>query len=276
MKIAILGSTGMLGSAVGRHFIKQFGEDNVHLSYRQRSQKVAYGKHQFHFEAYFEATHDICSLPPECDYVINCIGAIKPVVDRLGIASAITLNSLFPHALADACDDSGAKLIHITTDCVYSGKDGNYDENSPHDALDEYGKSKSLGEPEHCMNLRTSIIGEELNTTLSLVEWVKSQAGGSANGYTNHLWNGVTTKQYAEICERIIKEDLYAEDLYHVFSPNDITKHELLKLIDERFKLGINIYPVEAPVRINRCLRTAKDLNSKLHIPCVSWQIMEM
>lgn len=274
MKIAVLGSTGMLGSAVSTYFIKIFGKDNVLLSYRTPEYRPDSHLKTFYFDAVFETEFGICGLP-DCDYVINCIGVIKPNVQRYW-PEAVVVNSIYPHMLAKRCKDADCKLIHITTDCVFSGVTGNYNENSPHDALDKYGKTKSLGEPENCMVLRTSIIGEELYTTSSLVEWVKSQAGGKVDGYINHLWNGVTTKQYAEICERIIKQDLYAEDLYHVFSPNDINKCELLDRIAGKFELGIDISPVEAPVRVNRCLRTAKDLNSKLHIPCVTYQIEEM
>lgn len=279
MKIAVLGSTGMLGSVVGKYLIEKFGEDNIHLSYRQRSQGVAYGKNQFYFDATIKCIPELCNIASnlsECDYVINCIGIIKPYVNCTSIPELVRVNSVFPWELSNFCKHKGIKLIHITTDCVFSGLTGNYDENSPHDALDEYGKTKSLGEPKNCMVLRTSIIGEELHSKSSLVEWVKSQAGGDANGYTNHLWNGVTIKEYAKICDRIIKQDLYAEDLYHVFSPNDINKCELLDRINRRFELNIDISPVEAPIRINRCLRTVKDLNCKLHTPCVSYQIMEM
>jgi dTDP-4-dehydrorhamnose reductase len=270
MKIVVLGSTGLLGSTVGHYLLNVFGEDNVFLSYR--NENYAYGKNKFFFS--LPGTKYNFDKIPQCDYLINCIGVIKPFSEK-NIGYTIEVNSVFPWELSAYCYAKGIKLIHITTDCVFSGKTGKYDENAFHDCIDVYGKSKSLGEPKNAMVLRTSIIGEELHEKVSLVEWLKSQKKGRVNGYTNHLWSGVTTKQFSKICEKIIIENLYEEGIFHTFS-NIISKCELLCLLNKKFNLDIEICSVEAILSVDRSLSTIKDLNSKLQISSIQEQIKEM
>lgn len=270
MKIAILGSTGMLGNAVGRHMIATYGEDNVFLSYRD--EKVSYGKKKW----YYDATSDEYENLPDCDYVINCIGTIKPFME-MDIKKSIFINAIFPIQLADICAAKKIRLINITTDCVFSGKIGGYNENGTHDALDDYGKSKSLGEvcKRNSMLIRTSIIGREIHKKASLLEWAISQKGKDVKGFTNHLWNGVTTNQYATICSQIIDNDLYENGLFHVFS-NVVNKYELLSLINDRFKLELTIAAFETEQKCDRTLSTIKDLNDKLGVPSLKKQIEEL
>lgn len=268
MKIVILGSTGMLGNAVGSYFLENYDPKDIYLSYR--NEEVSYGIKKF----YFDALSDSFDAIPQCDYVINCIGVIKPFIDIDPIAS-IKINSIFPRQLADYCDEKGYKLIHITTDCVFSGKDGNYDESASLDCTDFYGKTKSLGEPNNCMVVRTSIIGEEIYKKASLIEWAKSQKGKQVNGFTNHLWNGITTKQYARICGKIIANNWFKKDLFHVFS-DTVSKYQLLHLINQVFDLHLTINKLAPPPSVNRTLTTHKELNSKLDIPPIAQQIQEM
>lgn len=263
--ICVIGSTGMLGSAVGKYLISKYGEDNIVLTYR--NEVVSYGKNKVYFNPLIQSLDDL----PEAEYYVNCIGVIKPFMMG-NLRDSIYINSIFPRDLSDWCNRKNSKLIQITTDCVFSGRDGKYTEKSTHDALDEYGKSKSLGEPSNCMVIRTSIIGEEIHKKASLVEWAKSQKGKSVNGFTNHLWNGITTEQYGKIIGEIIDKDLYKPELYHVFS-NSITKFELLKLLNNKFKLDLTITPVQAEVFCDRTLSTIKDLNNKLNIPDLESQI---
>jgi len=269
MKIVVLGSTGLLGNAVGKYFLEQFGEDNVFLSFR--SEKVSYGKNKFRFGAQTSSLRSI----PECDYIINCIGVIKPFIDK-DLVVSIQVNSVFPRVLANHCAQVKSRLIHITTDCVFSGMHGFYTEESLHDCTDIYGKTKSLSEPNNCMVLRTSIIGEEIHKNASLISWVKSQKRKEVNGYTNHLWNGITTKQYAKVCEKIIKENLYEEDLFHVFSPRMVSKCTLVEMINKRFDLQIKVIPAMADQAIDRTLLSVKNLNSKLGIPSLGIQMAEI
>ena len=268
MKIIVLGSTGMLGNAVGKHFLQKYGDDNVLLSYR--TEKVAYGKRRFAFDP----LRDPLDAIPRADAAINCIGVIKPFM-KGNIVNAIRINSVFPWQLADYCQRQGMKLFHITTDCVFSGRDGDYTEQSPHDALDDYGKSKSLGEPENCMVLRTSIIGEELHKNASLIAWVKSQAGKEANGFTNHWWNGVTTNQYAKIVDAILQNDWHQNGLFHVFS-NRVNKFDLVKAISDRFQWGVKVKPFEAHPPCDRSLATVKELCGRLNVPSIQQQLREI
>jgi dTDP-4-dehydrorhamnose reductase len=267
-RIVVLGSTGMLGNKVLEHFSNLDGYE-VYGSYRTES--VAPAKNSFPFSAEFPIWSEI----PECDYILNCIGVIKPFMKN-NTAGAIRVNSLFPWYLASWCESNNTRLIHITTDCVFSGKDGDYTESSLHDCLDEYGKSKSLGEPTNCMVIRTSIIGEEIHKNASLIAWAKSQKGKSVNGFTNHYWNGVTTLEYAKICQQIIESDLFQNDLYHVYSPEPVNKLELLTFISDRFQLELDIKPFVTENSCDRTLLSDKEMINKLTISSIAKQIGEL
>ena len=267
-RIVVLGSTGMLGHKVFEHFSNLEGYE-VFGSYR--NELVAPAKNSFAFDAEFP----IWSAIPECDYILNCIGVIKPFMES-NTMGAIKINSMFPWRLAEWCEDNNTRLIHITTDCVFSGNDGLYTEESLHDCLDDYGKSKSLGEPTNCMVIRTSIIGEEIHKNASLVAWAKSQKGKTVNGFTNHYWNGVTTLEYAKVCHQIIDTELYSDGLYHVHSPEAVSKLELLKFISDRFELELDIKSFETENVCDRTLCTNKDLVKNLNISGIEKQISEL
>lgn len=267
-RILILGATGMLGSAVYNHFKKNPSFITI-PTYRTKFDQVSNG-------IYFDAlTDSVDTLPKNIDYIINCIGIITPFIDSNPVVS-LKINSLFPLELARYCDSNGIRLIHITTDCVYSGKDGKYVEASPHDATDFYGKSKSLGE---CfssgMILRTSIVGQETHNFVSLFSWAQSRAGKKIDGYNTHFWNGLTTKCYAKICEKIILDDLYETELFHVFAADDVSKYQLLQYFNDIFSLNLEITKTQ-PEKIDRTLRTTKSLCSKLDIPTVKEMIIDM
>lgn len=266
VKIAILGSTGMLGNAVSDYFL---GKENYQVYLSSRDEAC---EKENHF--YFDATNPSSSVLPQVDYVINCIGVIKPFMKK-GIENAIVVNSIFPHKFANFCKENNTKMIHITTDCVFSGKTGRYFESSLHDCLDEYGKTKSLGEPNNCMVIRTSIIGQEIKNNVSLVEWARSQKGKEVRGFTNHLWNGVTTTEYAKICDQIIQKNLYKEELYHVYS-NYVNKFQLLNLISDSLSLGLQVSPHQTEESCDRTLATEKDLMSKLEISTIEEQIKNL
>lgn len=269
-KILILGSTGMLGNAVAQYFLAKSDVYDVVTTYR--NEEVAFKGNAIFFDA---LTSDFNSLPTDADYVINCIGIIKPFM-KDSIENAIYINSLFPWKLADWCKKTDTKLIHITTDCVYSGAKGKYVESDLHDALDDYGKSKSLGEcVPKAMVIRTSIIGEEIHKNASLIAWAKSQKGGKVKGFTTHLWNGVTTKEYAKVCDKIIANDWYEEGLFHVHASDDVSKYQMMQYFNEKFDLHLEIEKA-APAACDRTLRSEKDLCGRLHIPTVKEMIMEI
>jgi len=260
MNVIVLGATGMLGRYVYSYLFDKY--DVIGVSRRLLDAELF--RHNS-FESQCVRKNDV---------VINCIGLIKQHKNILS-SQYIAVNSLFPHLMANRCEEVGAKFIHITTDCVFSGKDGNYSEDSFHDAEDMYGRSKSFGEPENATVVRTSIIGEELKGKLSLLEWAKSNSGKTVNGFTNHWWNGITCLQFAKLCEKIINDNLYWRGVNHVFSNEIVSKYELLKMISDAYSLNLNVVPVEAQVYCNRSLTTVRryDLTD---VPNVFDQICEM
>lgn len=186
---------------------------------------------------------------------INCIGLIKPYCEDT--LRAIKINSIFPHRLPFG-------TIQIATDCVYSGRKGNYSETDPHDALDVYGKTKSLGEASRLISLRCSIIGPEVKNHLSLLDWFLAQKN-EVNGFTNHFWNGITTYHFALIVKGIVRSGIQLPPLQHIVPADTVTKAELLQIIADEFNKKIKINPVEAPESIDRTLTTNDPvLNRKL------------
>ena len=270
-KILILGGTGMLGNTVVKHFINNKDYD-VYFTYR--NEKAAFDNFDKNKAIKFDSLiDDINNLNKDFNYVINCIGIIKPFMFN-NMRDSIFINSVFPWNAANWCRENNIKFIHITTDCVFDGLKGKYNELDTHNALDEYGKSKSLGEPNgKCMILRTSIIGEEIHKNASLISWAKSQKGKEVNGFLNHFWNGVTTKQYALICEKIIENNLYEEDLFHIHSKDIVSKYQMLEYFNEKYNLNLKIKPYITNPICDRSLSSIKKLCSKLNIPTVKEQI---
>jgi len=180
------------------------------------------------------------------EVVINCIGVVKSLVEQEGMVSTIWLNSLFPHELYQICNAKGIRLIHISTDCVFSGKTGLYREDDPSDADDVYGKTKYLGEVTgaNALTIRTSIIGRELASANGLVEWFLSNQGKRVQGYTNAIFSGFPTLHLSRIIADIITKHQDLEGIYHVAS-EPISKFDLLALIKKAMRLNITIeeYP---------------------------------
>lgn len=268
-KIVVLGASGMLGSMVYKYLLGVSFKRNYAVVGSARDESLI-PECGFLFDPTNPFTWNNV---PQADYYINCIGIINVHVMK-DIQKAIFVNSLYPHMLANKFED----VIHITTDCVFSGREGNYTEESPHDALYEYGKTKSLGEPKNCMVIRTSIIGPEIHNDSSLIAWVKKQAGKEINGYTNHYWNGITTLQYAKICEQIIECGLYKEDIYHIHSPNAVTKFDLVEMISKHYGIfdTMVIHPFETPAKVDRTMATVKDLCGRLDITEIKDQIYQL
>jgi dTDP-4-dehydrorhamnose reductase len=211
------------------------------------------------------------------DIIINCAGVIPQASKQRTLDSKLyfTINSLFPVILSHICDKYKCKMIHITTDCVFSGKDGNYNELSIHDETNDYGMSKSLGELCKATIIRTSIIGEELTNKRSLLEWVKSNKYKEINGYINHYWNGVTCLQLSKIISQLIQKKLYWEGTRHIFTPKSVTKYELVTMINEIYNLNITIIPFETE-KIDKTLITIYETNNIFNIPDLKTQINEL
>jgi dTDP-4-dehydrorhamnose reductase len=142
---------------------------------------------------------------------------------------------------------------------VFSGNRGNYTEKDLHDCVDDYGKSKSLGENLNNTNIRTSIIGEELFNKKSLIEWVKSNKNSTINGFSNHFWNGVTCLELAKFIEILINENNFWKGTKHIFSPESVSKYQLVNLINDVYNLDIKINKIEHNY-CNRLLNSQYDL----------------
>lgn len=197
------------------------------------------------------------------DLVVNAVGLIKQLIiegNQEDVKIAYLINSELPRELNAFAKDSSTPIIQIGTDCVYSGLEGNYSENSEFDCNDLYGLSKVSGEHESksMMTIRCSIIGHEVKSSVSLMDWFLSQpASTSVNGYTNHIWNGVTTLTFARVIQGIISKNTYSPGTIHLVPKDQISKFELLKILAEVFRRNdIKISEFEAEVGVNRTLGT--------------------
>ncbi len=263
MKVLVFGSSGMLGRYVSTYLNNEnFEVVNIGRNQVDASETTKGNLHKF-----------ISNNTTPGDVIINCMGVIKPVVEDRGEETTIRVNSIFPRMLADLCEQYKVKLIHPTTDCVYTGEKGNYSENDPYDVSDVYGMSKALGEPKNCTVIRTSIIGEEIGQSRSLIEWIKSNKGGEINGFEDHIWNGVTCLQFAKICQEIINENLFWQGIKHVHS-NSVNKYELLNIVNDVYELGIKINKVKSAKSIDRSISSIYSL--PLPVPSLQVQIQEM
>ena len=199
------------------------------------------GVDAFQFDSIVRAVAD---LKP--DVVVNGIGIIKQRAEAYDRVYALTINAILPHKLKSLCRVAGARLIQISTDCVFSGRRGMYTEKDESDATDLYGRSKLLGEVtgEGCLTIRTSLIGRELSTHYGLVEWFLSNAGKTVKGYTNAIFSGFPTLVLAEILSMVISDFPSLSGVWHV-SSNPISKYELLKLIRAAYGVNVEIEPYE-------------------------------
>jgi dTDP-4-dehydrorhamnose reductase len=252
MKILILGGQGMLGH---RLWISLRKEHEVWVTIRQTSFPFPdrpefpsqYVRPDVDASNFDQVTRALASIQP--DLVINCIGLIKQMghLARDPIIS-ISLNALLPHRVSLVCRAAKIRMIHISTDCVFSGKKGNYLESDESDAEDLYGRSKFLGEvayPPHCITLRTSIIGRELKTRLGLIEWFLSQKDGdTVKGYKHAIFTGFTTDELSRIIMHNVIPCPELTGLYHV-SSEPINKYDLLQIANQAFGRKINILPDE-------------------------------
>ena len=245
-KILILGISGMLGHTLFQYFL----QNSAFTTYGTLRNNQPIPSKNALIESSIYPNIDANSLDKienlittlKPDIVINCIGIIKQLPSAKDPIPSITINALFPHQLAKLCQKHNAKLIHISTDCVFSGLKGNYTEQDNPDPVDLYGRTKLLGEVTYnnCLTLRTSIIGRELNSQNSLLEWFLSQQGKTVKGYDRAIYTGLTTPVLAQIIEKIILEHPTLTGLWHV-SSNPITKYQLLNIINQTFNLGITI-----------------------------------
>lgn len=270
MKIFIFGVNGMLGTYINS-LLRQNSKEVVGISRKDFDVSVVtYDKILKLFNDY---------LINENDIIINCIGIIPQSknVNDTDCRNYFLINSLFPIMLSTIAATNNVKFIHITTDCVFSGLKGNYNELDCHDETNNYGVSKSLGELCHNSTIiRTSIIGEQLKNKYSLLEWVKSHKNETIPGYTNHLWNGVTCLQLAKIILKMIDENIWWTGVRHIYSPESITKYKLVELINQVYELNNIIKPIETPTSIDKTLTSIYEINSIFNIPEINIQLKEL
>ena len=239
-KILVLGASGMLG-----HVVYNLISTSKKYDVKGTKNSLSGFKQLIDFNVRNLESFDAIFLAYKPSVVINCIGVLINDANR-NIENAVFVNSYFPHYVAKLSENYGAKLIHISTDCVFSGKSGKYSETDFSDAIDIYGRSKSLGEVNYGdhLTLRTSIIGPELkNTGSGLLNWFLN-SDNSINGYTDHLWGGVTTLQLAKVILQVLENDYTG--LVHVSNGHEISKYELLNIFKEVWcKENLTINPCE-------------------------------
>ncbi len=245
MKVLVLGGSGLLGHKLVHVFKSRFETcATFHGSFdKYRSIDVFDGVkvvENVNAENFESVANALAELRP--DTIVNAIGVTKHVPDVGNTLKTIKINALLPHQLAKIAAEQNARLICISTDCVFTGDKGNYVETDAADATDLYGKSKSLGEVVNgnCLTIRTSIIGQELFTRNSLVEWFLSNRGGRVKGFTKAIFTGFPTVILAEILADLIADRPYMRGLYHV-SSDKINKFELLELINNELDVGAEI-----------------------------------
>lgn len=261
IKVLIIGATGMLGNALLTELSRKkdlvvFGTIRHKVEAQYLSEKL---QKNIVYNIDVENTRSLVNafdlVKP--DIVLNCVGLIKQLAKPNDAELYILMNALLPHRLAALCGLIGARLIHFSTDCVFSGGKGNYNERDLSDAADIYGKTKYLGEVtgEHCLTLRTSIIGHGLETHVSLVDWFLNQQD-KIQGFKKVIYSGLPTVEIARILYDYVFPHKKLSGLYHV-SADPISKYDLLKLIAKEYGKKIEIKPF-ADINSDRSLDSSR------------------
>lgn len=260
MKILVLGASGMLGNAMLRVMSAQEawsvfgtvrGADPALHAAAPRAVLIP-GVHADQPDSLLAV---FAQARP--DVVINCVGLVKQLSNAEDPLVAVPINTLLPHRLARMCEVAGARLVHVSTDCVFSGKQGNYTEFDLADAQDVYGRSKLLGEVDypHAVTLRTSIIGHELRSAHGLIDWFLSQQA-RVKGYTEAVFSGLPTCELARVVRDFVIPHASLRGVYHV-AAEPISKHDLLQIVNREYGKNLQIEP-DDQVKINRSLDASR------------------
>ncbi len=276
MKVLVLGGSGMLG-----HKLVQRWQNEFDVWTTLRGKLADYERFGIYDPARTldslsvsdaEALENaVASVRP--DVIFNAVGIVKQVPTAKNTVTTLLINSVLPHQLAGIAAKFNARLIQISTDCVFDGSRGNYTEADHPDATDLYGKSKNLGEvtDDNCLTLRTSIIGRELASSHGLVEWVLGNRGSTVKGYANAIFSGFPTIVLADIISNLIRNHSQLSGLYHV-SSEPINKFDLLNLIKKSYGLDIDVERFE-DFQIDRSLDSTRFREATSFIP-ESWESM--
>jgi dTDP-4-dehydrorhamnose reductase len=276
MRVLVLGGTGMLGHKLWEVLSKKFATGFTVRATPKAAVEAGVLDPTWLVENvdgvnFDSVMHAIALVHP--DVVVNAIGVVKQNSTVNDAVTTITVNSLLPHQLASVCHIHGARLIHISTDCVFSGRKGRYVEEDLADAGDLYGRSKLVGEVTagDCLTLRTSIIGPELSTCRGLLEWFLNNRGKTVPGYTQAIFSGFPTVIFANILADIIANHPTLRGLYHV-SADPISKYDLLCLLRDAYEMSVQIEP-SSDVRIDRSLDSSRFRSATGFVPS-SWREM--
>jgi len=263
MKVLVLGATGLIGSSVFKLLSQEYETWGIARSSYAKpffsdtlQHRLIFGIDALNESALIRLMEDV-----NPDVVVNCIGLTKHLKGGDDPMMSIPINSLLPHRLAKLCGINGSRLIHISTDCVYSGKKGGYIESDPSDSEDIYGKSKFLGEVlyPHVITLRTSTIGHELLTAYGLLNWFLSQSE-QCKGFSRAIFSGLPTVEFARVIRDVVIPGGELTGLYHV-AGRPISKYELLKMIAVEYDKSIDILKDEQFV-IDRSLNSDRFKNA--------------
>ena len=259
-KILILGRDGMLGSMLCTEVEKRSLEFVATSRHSRKNNGKVLSQESIRFDVDNDDIQTLLGSLRDIKYIINCIGIVKQSKHALNEEYMYRINGDFPIRLGQRARVYGAKVIHLSTDCVFSGIKGDYTETDIPDAKDDYGLSKLAGEKivqESAMVIRTSMIGREIGPDKKgLVEWLLSMRGKKVQGYKNVFFSGLTTRRLSRIIIDLLNEDRISPGIWHI-SSEKISKYDLLNRINLLFDLGVEILPSEEPT-LDRSLNSSK------------------
>jgi dTDP-4-dehydrorhamnose reductase len=277
MRILILGVSGLIG-----HKIFQVLSEDFEVFGTLHKSKKDYGNLELFSSlniieninvAEFEILKGVLyAINP--DVILNCVGITKRKIETYDLVDVLTINSLFPHQLANWAKINKKRVIHFSTDCVFNGRVGNYTETSLTTAEDVYGRTKALGEInyKHTLTIRSSFIGQELFDKTELLEWFLNQNGKQINGYTNTLYSGVSTIFMARIVKYLILKYPYVSGLYNLSPNKPISKYDLLCLAKKFFNINVEIIPTDKPIHLPTL--DGSKLKSEINLTVPDWEEM--
>lgn len=275
MRIILFGKTGMLGNYIYNYLKSDF-------------EIVQINRDTFDCEINsFQNLLDLFNKIKlnEKDVIINCIGLLPHIFKSDSLKDQnfsseimkkfILVNSIFPHQLEKISFKYSCKVIHVTSDCVFLGDKGNYNENDKFDLFNTYAITKTSGEPDQICTIRTSIIGHEHHKR-HLLEWILNQKNKDINGYSNYIWNGLTCLELTKVIKKIIINNNFWKGVRHIYSPDYVSKYELCKLVNDIYNLNIKINEFKLPNLVNRTLSSIYFTKNEFNILPIKEQIIEL
>jgi dTDP-4-dehydrorhamnose reductase len=250
MRVLVLGVNGLIGNTMFRK-LNEVGFETFGIMRRSKIEFAQFGFMQsdriideIHIQDMFDIESLVQMIKPAV--IINCVGITRRKKEISDCIQAIKINALYPHQLAKYCEDNGIRLIHLSTDCVFSGDSGLYTEESIPDGYDMYARTKALGEVRdnpNCLTLRSSFLGLEISDKTELLEWLLAQEGKTIRGFTQAIYSGVSTNFLSKVVIDIIRHQPSLWGLYQIASDSPISKYDLLLVAKKAFNLDVAIEP---------------------------------